>query len=408
MDPTAVKSAVTAALQKDPDARRHPDARARRRRSVAGRPRGRPTRSARSCSGTFDLSPNVLQAVAQGKMLFAIDQQQFMQGYLPVEFLALNKRDGLMPKGIVMTGPELRHQAERRAGDRARASRASAERPGRRPGSPAPSAPHDRRCRHGHHDRPGPRRAPAADPARQAADGAPRAGRRRRRDHRLPLLRHRRRRQRHVHAARHRHLPRRLGPARHHRRRGRAPDDRRRVRPLARLDDRLRRHRPRDPRRPVGLADLALHPGGLRRRGRGRHRQRGDRQPHRPAVVHRHAGRPLHPARPDHWLHPRDHRPHPGLGPEAARPSTTGSHPCSTARSAGRCSPGWRRNGWIDRHTPTARRSSRACRPRSSGGSSSPLIATWVLLRTRVGNWIFASRRRRQRGAQRRRAGGER
>ena len=32
-------------------------------------------------------------------------------------------------------------------------------------------------------------------------------------------------------------------------------------------------------------------------------------------------------------------------------------------------------------------------------------LATWVLTRTRVGNWIFARRRRRERGAQRRRAG---
>jgi simple sugar transport system substrate-binding protein len=104
MDPTAVKSAVTAALQKDPTL----DA-----ILTLGPVAADPSLDALESSnkigkivlGTFDLSPNVLQAVAQGKMLFAIDQQQFMQGYLPVEFLALNKRDGLMPKGIVMTGP---------------------------------------------------------------------------------------------------------------------------------------------------------------------------------------------------------------------------------------------------------------------------------------------------------------
>jgi simple sugar transport system substrate-binding protein len=38
-------------------------------------------------------------------MLFAIDQQQYLQGYLPVEFLAMKKRYGLMPTGVVMTGP---------------------------------------------------------------------------------------------------------------------------------------------------------------------------------------------------------------------------------------------------------------------------------------------------------------
>lgn len=54
---------------------------------------------------TFDLSPTVLQALVDGKMLFAIDQQQYLQGYLPVVFLALNARYGLMPAGVVMTGP---------------------------------------------------------------------------------------------------------------------------------------------------------------------------------------------------------------------------------------------------------------------------------------------------------------
>lgn len=55
--------------------------------------------------GTFDLGPEVLQAVADGEMLFAIDQQQYMQGYLPVQFLAQNARYGLMPVGEVRTGP---------------------------------------------------------------------------------------------------------------------------------------------------------------------------------------------------------------------------------------------------------------------------------------------------------------
>ncbi len=37
--------------------------------------------------GTFDLSPGVLKAIADGKMMFAIDQQQFLQGYLPIALL---------------------------------------------------------------------------------------------------------------------------------------------------------------------------------------------------------------------------------------------------------------------------------------------------------------------------------
>ena len=55
--------------------------------------------------GTFDLSPNVLEAIDQGRMLFAIDQQQYLQGYLPIELLRLHALYGLMPAGTVMTGP---------------------------------------------------------------------------------------------------------------------------------------------------------------------------------------------------------------------------------------------------------------------------------------------------------------
>jgi len=57
---------------------------------------------------TFDLAPEVLQAIADGTMLFAIDQQQYLQGYLPVVFLTLyNRFGGLMPGGggVTLTGP---------------------------------------------------------------------------------------------------------------------------------------------------------------------------------------------------------------------------------------------------------------------------------------------------------------
>lgn len=56
---------------------------------------------------TFDLSADVLTAVENGEMLFAIDQQQYLQGYLPVVFLYLyntnlNTVGGGLP---VLTGP---------------------------------------------------------------------------------------------------------------------------------------------------------------------------------------------------------------------------------------------------------------------------------------------------------------
>lgn len=54
---------------------------------------------------SFDLSANFLQAVADGKALFAVDQQPYLQGYLPVTFLALNARYGTIPAGNVASGP---------------------------------------------------------------------------------------------------------------------------------------------------------------------------------------------------------------------------------------------------------------------------------------------------------------
>ena len=56
---------------------------------------------------TFDLSGDVVKAIAAGEMDFAVDQQQYLQGYLPVVFLALYKSNlntvgGGQP---VLTGP---------------------------------------------------------------------------------------------------------------------------------------------------------------------------------------------------------------------------------------------------------------------------------------------------------------
>jgi simple sugar transport system substrate-binding protein len=56
--------------------------------------------------GTFDLSPTVLQALEKKEMDFAIDQQQFLQGYLPVVFLANYVKYGLLvATNSIPTGP---------------------------------------------------------------------------------------------------------------------------------------------------------------------------------------------------------------------------------------------------------------------------------------------------------------
>ena len=55
---------------------------------------------------TFDLSPEVLEAVRDGDMLFAIDQQQYIQGYLPIMLLTLyNTNLNTIANDVLMTGP---------------------------------------------------------------------------------------------------------------------------------------------------------------------------------------------------------------------------------------------------------------------------------------------------------------
>ena len=105
-DPTEVEAKVRAALESDPDVD-----------TVLGLGAslvGEPAVAAVDALGrddvliaSFDLSAGFLEAVSEGKAAFAIDQQQFLQGYLPVAFLALNAQYGLVPGGDVPSGPNL-------------------------------------------------------------------------------------------------------------------------------------------------------------------------------------------------------------------------------------------------------------------------------------------------------------
>jgi len=106
MDPTEIGNAVKAYLSANPDTDGV---------LTLGPSAAEPTMAAleeiemldQVTFGTFDLSPGVLQAIDEGKMLFAIDQQQYLQGYLPVVLLYLYKTNlntvgGGLP---VYTGP---------------------------------------------------------------------------------------------------------------------------------------------------------------------------------------------------------------------------------------------------------------------------------------------------------------
>jgi simple sugar transport system substrate-binding protein len=56
---------------------------------------------------TFDLTPNVIKDIKAGTVLFAVDQQQYLQGYLPIVFLKLFKVNANTVGGglPVLTGP---------------------------------------------------------------------------------------------------------------------------------------------------------------------------------------------------------------------------------------------------------------------------------------------------------------
>ncbi|MGH6943615.1 MAG: sugar ABC transporter substrate-binding protein, partial [Geminicoccaceae bacterium] len=96
MDPTEIQNAISAELSSNPDingvlalgpSAAEPALQALQQAGVLDKVK----------FGTFDLSPGVLQAIADGKMLFAIDQQQFLQGYLPIVLLKKNAQYGVMP-----------------------------------------------------------------------------------------------------------------------------------------------------------------------------------------------------------------------------------------------------------------------------------------------------------------------
>jgi simple sugar transport system substrate-binding protein len=104
-DPTGAQAAVEAALSEAPDVDGI---------LTLGPTGADPTLAALEAAGrddvqmaTFDLSENVLTAIDEGRMLFAIDQQQYLQGYLGVQVMTLFVQYGLLPGGgdVIRTGP---------------------------------------------------------------------------------------------------------------------------------------------------------------------------------------------------------------------------------------------------------------------------------------------------------------
>jgi simple sugar transport system substrate-binding protein len=112
-DPAAMQATIAAALQSDATI----DGLLTLGPSVA-----KPALDAIAASGktihlaTFDLSADVLTAIKDGKMDFAIDQQQFLQGYLPIVILTNYAETRNLPTGdgtgLIMTGPGFVTQAD--------------------------------------------------------------------------------------------------------------------------------------------------------------------------------------------------------------------------------------------------------------------------------------------------------
>ena len=97
---TEVKSKLQADKSYDGVIALNPDIAVAARDAVAGA-------SSEAKVATFDLSGDVVKAIQDDEILFAVDQQQYLQGYLPVVFLTLNKLNlntvgGGLP---VLTGP---------------------------------------------------------------------------------------------------------------------------------------------------------------------------------------------------------------------------------------------------------------------------------------------------------------
>jgi simple sugar transport system substrate-binding protein len=105
-DPTEIESKLRAALEADPEI----DTVMALGASTAGEPSVAAVKSLGRTDvkvASFDLSAGFLESIIAGDAAFAIDQQQFLQGYLAVDFLALNAEYGLMPGGNVPSGPNL-------------------------------------------------------------------------------------------------------------------------------------------------------------------------------------------------------------------------------------------------------------------------------------------------------------
>ncbi|BCL69291.1 periplasmic-binding protein/LacI transcriptional regulator [Vibrio nigripulchritudo ATCC 27043] len=103
-DPTGIEKKVLAFLRKNPNTEAiltlgptsaHPTLRALEKNRQLGK----------IYFGSFDLSNEIAQGIKDGNIKWAIDQQPYLQGYLPVMVLTLFNRYGVMPSNHINSGP---------------------------------------------------------------------------------------------------------------------------------------------------------------------------------------------------------------------------------------------------------------------------------------------------------------
>lgn len=104
MDPTSVKTRVSAYLKTHPDTDTiltegpngaEPTIQVIKEQHLAGKIH----------FGTFDLSTLIVAAIKDGTVEFGIDQQPYLQGYLPVVLMANYIRYGVIPPNSINSGP---------------------------------------------------------------------------------------------------------------------------------------------------------------------------------------------------------------------------------------------------------------------------------------------------------------
>ncbi|PIE32950.1 sugar ABC transporter substrate-binding protein [candidate division KSB3 bacterium] len=57
--------------------------------------------------GAVDLSNIMIKAIKEDTLVFTVEQQQYLQGYLPISLLVLYNKYGLIPHDDILTGPAI-------------------------------------------------------------------------------------------------------------------------------------------------------------------------------------------------------------------------------------------------------------------------------------------------------------